>query len=541
MSYSTKRLDHLGIVSGVFDAFNIKDIIDEEIPSQQRHVTHGEAVKAMVLNALGFTSRALYLTEEFFRTKPIELIRESLEPSALNDDTLGRTLDQLYQIGVTELFAKIASHVMTSLGERSIIAHLDSSSFSFAGSYHSDKQQEPEAIKITRGYSKDHRPDQVQAGLVLICDHITKLPMWMECVDGNSSDKTQLSASLKAFKEQLQGPSPLVVMDSAFYTEEGLKEHLDMRWISRPPLTIKAVKTAINEVDENAWITGDSGLTYQELNCEYAGIKQRWFLVHSEAKATQERRTLEKNIEREAEALQKQLKKLKKQNFDCEEDTRRAGREIEMNLKYHRFTKSVVQSQAHYDKPGRPKAGDIPNKLTYSFEAEFEQILNVVEEAEGSQGLYLIATNELDAELYPAERVIKTYKAQGVTVERGFRFLKDPMFFADSLFLKKPSRLMSLMMVMTLSLLVYSAAEFLLRKRLAEVGENVPNQVGKPTSMPTLRRVFQVFEGIEVLTISQGESHQRVILNLHDEHRHLLRFMEPSVINIYLGDQGCGT
>ena len=124
MSYSTKRLDHLGIVSGVFDAFNIKDIIDEVIPSQQRNVTHGEAVKAMVLNALGFTSRALYLTEEFFRTKPIELIREGLEPSDLNDDALGRTLDQLYQTGVTELFAKIATHVMTSLGERSLIAHL---------------------------------------------------------------------------------------------------------------------------------------------------------------------------------------------------------------------------------------------------------------------------------------------------------------------------------------------------------------------------------------------------------------------------------
>jgi len=52
-------------VSGVFDAFKIKDIIDDVIPSQQRNVTHGEAVKAMVLNALGFTSRALYLTEEY--------------------------------------------------------------------------------------------------------------------------------------------------------------------------------------------------------------------------------------------------------------------------------------------------------------------------------------------------------------------------------------------------------------------------------------------------------------------------------------------
>ena len=142
------------------------------------------------------------------------------------------------------------------------------------------------------------------------------------------------------------------------------------------------------------------------------------YLVHSEAKATQEQRALEKKIERESETLQKQLKMLKKQNFDCEDDTQRAGRELETKLKYHRFTTHVVHTQAHYAKPGRPKAGDEPNKLTYSFEAEFEQLPNLFEEAEGSQGLYLIATNELNAELYPAERVIKTYKAQGVTVER---------------------------------------------------------------------------------------------------------------------------
>jgi len=49
MSYSTKRLDHLGIVSGVFDAFKIKDIIDEVIPAQQRNVTHGEIVSRQVV------------------------------------------------------------------------------------------------------------------------------------------------------------------------------------------------------------------------------------------------------------------------------------------------------------------------------------------------------------------------------------------------------------------------------------------------------------------------------------------------------------
>ena len=43
----------------------------------------------MVINGLGFVSRALYLTPEFFRGKALHvLIRESLTPEDLNDDTL---------------------------------------------------------------------------------------------------------------------------------------------------------------------------------------------------------------------------------------------------------------------------------------------------------------------------------------------------------------------------------------------------------------------------------------------------------------------
>lgn len=42
-------------------------------------------------------------------------------------------------------------------------------------------------------------------------------------------------------------------------------------------------------------------------------------------------------------------------------------------------------------------------------------------------------------------------------MERGFRFLKDPMFLASTLFLKKAQRIMALLFVMTLCLLVYAA------------------------------------------------------------------------------------
>jgi len=49
--------------------------------------------------------------------------------------------------------------------------------------------------------------------------------------------------------------------------------------------------------------------------------------------------------------------------------------------------------------------------------------------------------------------MLENYKDQGVSVERGFRFLKDPLFFAHSLFLKKPERIMALLMIMGLSLM----------------------------------------------------------------------------------------
>ncbi|NEP44568.1 MAG: IS1634 family transposase, partial [Okeania sp. SIO2H7] len=54
--------------------------------------------------------------------------------------------------------------------------------------------------------------------------------------------------------------------------------------------------------------------------------------------------------------------------------------------------------------------------------------------------------------------MLQEYKAQQST-ERGFRFLKDPMFFTDSVFIKTPKRVAALAMVMGLCLLVYSLGQ----------------------------------------------------------------------------------
>lgn len=53
------------------------------------------------------------------------------------------------------------------------------------------------------------------------------------------------------------------------------------------------------------------------------------------------------------------------------------------------------------------------------------------------------------------QEIIQGYEGQS-SVELGFRFLKDPLFFVSSFFIKKASRISALIMVMTLALPVYS-------------------------------------------------------------------------------------
>jgi transposase len=91
----------------------------------------------------------------------------------------------------------------------------------------------------------------------------------------------------------------------------------------------------------------------------------------------------------------------------------------------------------------------------------------------GSKSCFILATNQLDWNALSDERLIAVTSEQQ-KVERGFRFLKDPMFMASTLFLKSPKRIMALMMVMTLCLAVYAALQYRIRKALKTHNRLVP-------------------------------------------------------------------
>jgi hypothetical protein len=68
-SYRTQVLDHLGLVAWMFEELGIAEVIDHATQQDpaMRIVTAGHAVKAMVLNGLGFLNQQLYLVPHFFQ------------------------------------------------------------------------------------------------------------------------------------------------------------------------------------------------------------------------------------------------------------------------------------------------------------------------------------------------------------------------------------------------------------------------------------------------------------------------------------------
>jgi transposase len=92
---------------------------------------------------------------------------------------------------------------------------------------------------------------------------------------------------------------------------------------------------------------------------------------------------------------------------------------------------------------------------------------------------------------------------------------------------------MALSLIMVLCLLVYRLAEQRLRTRLAEMEQTIPDQVNKPTNRPTMRWVFQCFEGIELLHIRTQEHLTTVVLRLEPLHAQILQLLGPACQHLY--------
>ena len=541
VEYQTERLDHLGIVAGVCQEAGIAEWLDKQAGETRRSVSVGKATVAMVLNGLGFSNRQLYLVPQYFENKPVEhLLGEGMTADMLNDDCLGRTLDWLYEHDVTTLFAGLALQARRRFGIATQHLHIDTTSFSVCGDYATQEEGDPVPLAITYGYSRDHRADLKQWMLALATTHDGDVPVFLRPLDGNSSDKEHLSAAVKEVMTQLREQLPeeqeqrIAVFDSGGYSEANMKSYNDAKlwWISRVPETSSAAKTVLAEVDERWQPLSDGSGEYVVRTMELPQGKERWVIVrtHAQVQATQEQ--MEKKVKKTQQEWEKRLWHLSNQAFACQTDAQNAWEKALKGKPSWLIAMFTLKELGQYQQRGRPKQEATPDQTVWYLVPQLEVDQQEVTVLVRKKAAFIVATNILDAQRLSHEQVISTYKEQG-GVERGFRFLKDPLFLASSVFVKKLERVIALSFVMVLCLLVYRLAEHLLRRQLVATKQTFPNQVNKPTSRPTMRWIFQCFEGIDLLHIRMGSHWHTQVLGLQALHRQVLRLLGPVYSQFY--------
>jgi transposase len=533
--YRSKSLAHLGLVSGMIDELGLVEAIDKhlQIDGKERQVSLGILCKALILNGLGFTQRTLYMVSTFFEDKPTEvLLGAGIEPSQLNDTSLGRCLDAIQSYGCTTLYANLAAEICQKLGLAPTTVHLDSTDFHLEGVYNAKEAAVNEhLIHLRPGYSRDKRPDLNQAVLNLIVENQAGIALHMEGLDGNTSDKTAFNATIREHIGQLRTVLEIdyVVMDSAGYTAPTIGDCGEQtKWISRVPETIKECQAAVLGKHDQ-WTEISPGQRAARVASTYGGVRQRWLVIFSQERYEREKETLKKNYLKESEREYRAFVKLKRVEYECQKDAEKAVEDFAGKCKYISLSEIEYCEKKLYEKKGRPgkEAPEVGKRYVIAGQAYCERA-KFAARAE-KKGKFIIATNELDEEKLSDPEMLRNYKGQA-KVERGFRFLKDPQFMAATFFVKKPERVEALLFIMTLCLSVYAALEYRVREKLKAEEETLPNQLGKGVKNPTMRWLFACFSGVHVL---YGEGSKQV-LNIKPLHLKVLRLLGPNYLKYYL-------
>jgi transposase len=242
------------------------------------------------------------------------------------------------------------------------------------------------------------------------------------------------------------------------------------------------------------------------------------------------KKTFEKKLLKQEEVLKKMLWHLSCQLFECAEDAESTLKKLIKKYRFHQVI-SEIEPQLKYEKKGRPTEADGKKIVGYIVKSSISQNQDEVQKYLDQKGRFILATNDMN---YSDQQMLNEYKEQQ-SVEHGFRFLKDPWFMVDSIFLKTPKRIEALMMIMTLCLMVYNISQFKLRETLKLQNETLPNQLNKAIPNPTIRWIFQLMEGISISRYYDeiGGLIKECIVNLSALRKKIIRLHGETACYVY--------
>jgi len=509
------RVDHIPAIARMCHLLGLTDIINENIPCNT-DVDIGTLVTGMICDTLSGRS-PLYKVEEFIATQDTELLfGTAVNPHNFNDDALGNALDRIHEKGTLKLFTEIALKAATIFNLDTSHCSFDTTSVSIWGDYNNSVPNQ-KAPHVTRGYSKDKRPDLKQFMVSMLCVE-GNIPISGKMQNGNSTDEKlnneelqRIARLLKPLKKDIG--EFIYVADCKLVTSDNLKQLADTQFISRFPANFKEHDRLIGEaIEAGHWEelgilaeTPSPSIKRQrasykahESQVSVEGKDYRAIVIQTDHLDKRRSNSIERNHRKEKALAEKRIKTAEKQSYHCPLDAEKALETLTRKNKTAYWNLAGTVKQIHVYAPGKAPANG-QRKITatrYRHHLQLEENTSYHQQKLSQAGCFVMITN-LPKDKISASEVLKIYKSQ-YGVEKNFSFLKEPLIANDT-FLKKPSRIDALVFILLVSLMIWNLMQRALRNS-EQVHAGQLNDLNKrPTQRPTSYLMMSQLSGTIII------------------------------------------
>jgi transposase len=524
---------HLPLVRGVIRKLQVAALIDTFCPPHPAHVLScGRGVEALLLAILD-GHHALYKVGARLEERGmISLLQPGLTRASLHDYRLGQILDALFAAQLNRVFGAIALNALEVYALSTPWLHQDTTTITLYGAYEEEARPGEGLVppRPAYGHSKDGRDDlkQVLLSLGVSSDG---LPLRMGLRDGNTSDSTETPIAIEECVALGLDGVRGIVADSKAYCKRTLGLCLEQR----VGLITLVPRTCAVRQEVEAWgqqhgalplLFEKPGRTRQEpprcwhgqsvvrrVPVEYADgrldvAEIRFLVVHSSQLAQQAATAYAAAQAKEAERVAEHIQRVEARWFACAADAEaaisdyegrgqgRRGRKPRL-WRYHalHYRVEAVSLPKKRARRGRPPKAETPEvAVRYRLVVSPEAVV-LPEEAQG----WTVLATTLRSEVCTDVEILQAYQEQHITVEPGFRWIKNPAAISP-VWLEKPERIAALAMLTVVGLLVYAVIQRQVRLYLRAHHQQIPGNKG-PTATPTAAVGFALFTSVMLVQL----------------------------------------
>jgi transposase len=509
------------IIEHFIETLRIREIIGSYMRTDKRMKLDDSKALALLIHNILTSPNPLYEMEDWL--KPLDAEKVGLRPEEIKwiqDDRIGRALAKFYHSRHKDVFFRLALRAIKVFDLDCGRIHHDTTSLTFVGRYGGWNVAE----QLAFGKNKDHRPDLKQLVLGLNVTADGAVPISHRIYDGNQTDDRLHPANHQALQRLLGRADFIYVADCKLATKENLRKLSAWhgRFVSVMPrswqedesfrrrvrqgkiqwkhiLSRKNDRKPESKLDRYYVAQGD----YQT----FSGYRLYW--IRSTQKAEQDAQTRTRRMERALDALRSLQIKLNtyqlKSRKQIEQRAKKTLQELHCQDVIRYEIHATRQYERVYQQKGRPRK-DSPYTISWKqvFSLSFSVDKDAVRDEEKTDGVFPLITN-LDAEAYPAKKVLEIYKFQPF-LEKRHTQLKTYQEIAP-VYLKKPERVVAYLHVHVMALMVGSLIERRLRQAMRKKKlQSLPiYPEDRPCASPTIFDIVRLFKNVERYEVTSGD------------------------------------